>query len=105
MQETQEDLTAAVLAALAHPNRVRILECLREDIKCNCELAPSLSLEQSNLSRHLKLLVQNGILISWKEGLRVNFKIADQRVYRILELAKGVARRGVEMKAEALELG
>ncbi|HLA68500.1 MAG TPA: metalloregulator ArsR/SmtB family transcription factor [Bacteroidota bacterium] len=103
MQETQEDLTAAVLAALAHPNRVRILECLREDIKCNCELAPSLSLEQSNLSRHLKLLVQNGILISWKEGLRVNFKIADQRVYRILELAKAVAKRGIEKKVEALE--
>ena len=103
MQETQEDLTAAVLAALAHPNRVRILECLREDIKCACELAPSLSLEQSNLSRHLKLLVQNGILISWKEGLRVNFKIADQRVYRILELAKAVAKRGIEKKVEALE--
>lgn len=103
MKKAREDLTAEVLAAFAHPNRIRILECLREDVKCNCELAPSLSLEQSNLSRHLKLLVQAGVLVSWKEGLRVNFKVTDQRVYRILELAKAVAKREVEKNAGALE--
>jgi DNA-binding transcriptional ArsR family regulator len=103
MPDSQENLAATVLSALAHPNRIRILECLREDVKCNCELAPSLSLEQSNLSRHLKLLVQAGILVSWKEGLRVNFKVTDKRIYRILELAQEVAKHEVERKAEALE--
>ena len=105
MQNGSSEVTADVLAALGHPNRIRIIEYLRTDVRCNCELAPALGLEQSNLSRHLKLLVQAGILVSWKEGLRVNFKVADQRVYRILELAKGVAKHGVESKAEALELG
>jgi len=105
MQKDLAEVTGDVLAALGHPNRIRILEFLRAGERCNCEMAPALGLEQSNLSRHLKILVQAGILTSWKEGLRVNFKVADQRVYRILELAKGVARRGVEMKAEALELG
>ena len=103
MPKDSAEVTADVLAALGHPNRIRILEYLRTDACCNCELAPALGLEQSNLSRHLKLLVQAGILVSWKEGLRVNFKIADQRVYRILELAKAVAKRGVEKKVEALE--
>lgn len=102
MWKAQEDITAEVLTALAHPNRIRILECLRKDVRCNCELSPALDLEQSNLSRHLKLLVQAGILFSWKEGLRVNFKVADQRVYRILDLAKALVKRGIEKKAEAL---
>lgn len=93
MQANPENLRAEILAALAHPNRIRILECLREDPRCNRELAPELGLEQSNLSRHLKLLVQAGILVSWKEGLRVNFKIADQRVYRILDLAKAIVKQ------------
>ena len=103
MLKESANLAGNVLAALGNPNRIRILEYLRGDIRCNCEIAPALGLEQSNLSRHLKLLVQSGILVSWKEGLRVNFKIADQRVYRILELAKALAKREAEKKAEMLQ--
>lgn len=94
---------ADVLAALGHPNRLRILEYLRGAVRCNCEMAPGLGLEQSNLSRHLKILVQAGILTSWKEGLRVNFKVSDPRVYRILDLARVLARREAERKTEVLE--
>ena len=103
MKKTSADLKAEILMALAHPNRVRILEYLRSDVHCNCELAPALDLEQSNLSRNLKILVQAGILTSWKEGLRVNFKVSDPRIFRILELATGVARLEIEKRAEALE--
>ncbi len=102
MPDNQAKYAAEVLSAIAHPNRIRILECLRDNTHCNCELAPALGLEQSNLSRHLKILVQAGILISWKVGLRVNFKVADQRVYRILELAKALTMREISLNAKAM---
>ncbi|MBP9211815.1 MAG: winged helix-turn-helix transcriptional regulator [Bacteroidetes bacterium] len=86
---------AALLMAIAHPNRIRILEELRSEVKCNCELAPALGLEQSNLSRHLKVLTQAGILISWKDGLRVNYKIADERIFDVLDRIEHVAARNV----------
>jgi ArsR family transcriptional regulator len=105
MKRTSAAFKAEILAALGHPNRLRIVEYLRKDIRCNCELAPALRLEQSNLSRHLKILVQAGILISWKDGLRVNFKVADERVFRIIDLATTVARQGIEKKVEALQEG
>ena len=89
---------AEILLAIAHPNRIRILDQLRKEIKCNCELAPALGLEQSNLSRHLKILTQAGILISWKDGLRVNFKIADKRIFDILDLAEHIARDKYQLK-------
>ena len=101
--KTSADLKAEILVALAHPNRIRILELLRKDIMCNCELAPALELEQSNLSRHLKILVQAGVLNSWKDGLRVNFKVSDERIFKILEVAAAIARLETEKKAEALE--
>ena len=104
MLKDSAELAAEVLAALGHPNRIRILEFLRAGGRCNCEMAPALGLEQSNLSRHLKILVQAGILASWKDGLRVNFKVADQRVYRILEIAKVLAKREVERKTEVFEV-
>jgi ArsR family transcriptional regulator len=101
--KTAPILKTEILAALAHPNRIRIIELLRKDVMCNCELAPLLDLEQSNLSRHLKILVQAGVLTSWKDGLRVNFRVADDRVFKILDVAGDIARRQLETKAEALE--
>ena len=101
--KTSADLKADILTALAHPNRIRIIEQLRKDVMCNCELAPALELEQSNLSRHLKILVQAGILSSWKDGLWVNFKVADDRIFKILDAVAAIARRETEKKAEALE--
>jgi len=95
--------TSEILTALAHPNRIRIVEYLRKDVRCNCELAPALKLEQSNLSRHLKILVQAGILTSSKSGLRVNYEVADDRVFKLLDLAAELARKGMERKAAALQ--
>jgi ArsR family transcriptional regulator len=79
------------------------VEFLREGPRCNCEIAPSLGIEQSNLSRHLKILLQAGILYSWKDGLRVNFKVVDARTFRLLDIATALARKDIEMKAEALQ--
>ena len=102
MKKTQE-LKAKILGALAHPNRIRIIESLKDGIKCNCEIAPELKLEQSNLSRHLKILVQEGILISWKDGLRVNYKIADERIIDILNTAGIIARKEAQKRILVLE--
>ena len=103
METTAAELKSEILEALAHPNRIRIVESLREGPRCNCEIAPELGLEQSNLSRHLKILVQAGVLFSWKDGLRVNFKVADERIFRILDIAATVARKDVARRADALQ--
>jgi len=103
MQKTQEELKANILTALAHPNRIRILEFLKNGVKCNCDIAPELELEQSNLSRHLKIVVQEGILISWKEGLRVNYKVADEKIFNILDTAGKVALKSARERMKVLE--
>ncbi|HSQ76319.1 MAG TPA: metalloregulator ArsR/SmtB family transcription factor [Bacteroidota bacterium] len=102
METTAAMLQSEILGALAHPNRIRILELLRQGPRCNCEIAPELGLEQSNLSRHLKILEQAGVLFSWKDGLRVNFKVADNQIFRILDIATAIARKDIEKRAEAL---
>jgi ArsR family transcriptional regulator len=101
--KSSPDFKAEILAALAHPNRIRIVESLRRDTLCACELAPALELEQSNLSRHLKILVNAGVLKSWKDGLRVNFKVADDRIFKILDAAAAIARNDFAGKMTALE--
>jgi len=103
MDTTAAELKSEIFEALAHPNRIRILEFLRQGPRCNCEIAPELGIEQSNLSRHLKILVQAGILFSWKDGLRVNFKVVDARTFRVLDIVTALARQGVDKKAIALQ--
>lgn len=103
MLTPQEENKANILSALAHPNRVRILELLKNGTKCNCEIAPALDLEQSNLSRHMKILVQEGIVVSWKDGLRVNYRVSDKRIFTILDLAGVVAHTEAKTRIEVLE--
>lgn len=90
-------MTAAeILGALGHPNRLHIIECLADGPKCNCEIAPVLGLEQSNLSRHLSHLVRSGLLLAERQGNRVTFALADKQILRIVELAERVAKGGVK---------
>lgn len=91
MKNSIENLQSNILSAICHPNKIRILKALKQESLCNCELIPLLGLEQSNLSRHLKSMEKSGILVSWKEGLRVNYRVADERIYDLLDLAEKIA--------------
>jgi DNA-binding transcriptional ArsR family regulator len=97
MKKNIEDLQYEIMSAVCHPNRIRILKALRKQSLCNCEMMPMLGLEQSNLSRHLNLLVKSGILISWKDGLRVNYRVADESIFEILNMAEKIALKNYKL--------
>ncbi len=87
-----ESKMSEILTAISHPNRIRILkELKRGKVLCGCEILPKIGLEQSNLSRHLNTLVRAGVLIAWKEGVRMNYKVADERIYDIINLVEKIA--------------
>ena len=102
-KKTKEDFQSEVLSAICHPNRIKIIKTLKNQALCNCEIMPLLGLEQSNLSRHLKSMEKSGILISWKDGLRVNYKIADERILDILDFAEKIALKNLRQVKELVE--
>jgi ArsR family transcriptional regulator len=105
MPKTTHDFKAAVFKALAHPNRLRILEALRgEGEICNCELGPSLELEQSNLSRHLLALSEAGLVVARKEGVRMMYYVADPRVFTLVDLAGEIVKQQLAERAGILEI-
>ncbi|MEJ5378148.1 MAG: metalloregulator ArsR/SmtB family transcription factor [bacterium] len=75
---------ASILKALAQPTRLKILEMLKAGERCVCEMYPELGQEQPNISKHLNLMKQAGILDSRKEGLRVIYWIKNSEVLEIL---------------------
>jgi DNA-binding transcriptional ArsR family regulator len=66
---------AEVAAALAHPVRIAILDFLKDGEQCVCDIADYIGSERSNVSRHLAVMVNAGVLEYRKEGLKVIYSL------------------------------
>ena len=63
--------------ALSDEKRIRILKLLRVKEMCVCELMIALQLTQPNLSHHLRILENMGIINSRREGKWVYYSLAN----------------------------
>jgi ArsR family transcriptional regulator, arsenate/arsenite/antimonite-responsive transcriptional repressor len=66
-----------VMKALSDPNRVKILKLLQQRMLCVCETQAALGLAQPTISKHFKILEDAGLVTRRKEGLWVNYHLAD----------------------------
>lgn len=66
-----------VMKALSDPNRVKILKMLQHRSMCVCELREALQVSQPTVSKHLKILERAGLVNSKKDGLWVDYFLAD----------------------------
>lgn len=66
-----------VMKALSDPNRVKVIKLLQRRILCVCEIQSALGLAQSSVSKHLKILEEAGLIFFSKDGLWVNYQLAD----------------------------
>jgi ArsR family transcriptional regulator len=66
-----------VMKALSDPNRVKMIKMLQRKVMCVCEIKEALGLAQSSASKHLKILEEAGLITYSKEGLWVNYRLAD----------------------------
>lgn len=73
--------------ALAHPARLLLLRRLMDSECCVSEVEKCLGLSQPNVSQHLKILKEAGIIQGRRERTRICYRMADDRVSRILNIA------------------
>jgi ArsR family transcriptional regulator, arsenate/arsenite/antimonite-responsive transcriptional repressor len=66
-----------VMKALSDPNRVKIVKLLQQKVMCVCELQAALKISQPSVSKHLKILEEAGLVDYQKDGLWVNYYLAD----------------------------
>ncbi len=87
-----EDLAALIahrFRALGEPIRVRMLDLLRNRELSVNDLADELEAGQQNVSKHLAVLAEAGMLARRKDGNRVYYRIADQGVFDLCEQVCG----------------
>ena len=85
---------AELFKVFGDSTRVRILYVLFEAEVCVCDLAAALNMTQSAISHQLRILKQNKLVKSRREGKQVFYALADDHVYAILN-------QGVEHVTEA----
>src|ERR1019366_3514940 len=98
---------AEFFKALAHPVRIRIVDCLRGGEKGVGELSEMLELEPANVSQQLAVLRLRNIVTGRKSGSIVFYSISDPALFKMLDVAKEIFNNhllGVrEMLAEMRE--
>lgn len=77
-----------VFKALSDPTRLKILEFIKDDEKCICEIIPFTGKSQPNVSQHLKVMKYAGIINERKDGTRIMIKPSDKEIYKIIDQAK-----------------
>ena len=89
------ELIAQRFRVLSEPTRIRLLDALRDGPLTINELTEELGASQQNVSKHVAILAQAGIVGREKDGTRVRCFIADQSVFALCELVCGGLRAQV----------
>ena len=91
---------AAYFQALSEPTRLQILNLLRSGERNVGELAQACGYTSANISRHLSLLMQHGLVAREGRGTAVYYRIADESVYALCDLVCGNIARQLERSAQ-----
>ncbi len=84
------DRASRSLKAISHPLRLKIL-CVLGDKEVNVQdIVEHVGTSQSNISQHLAILRDKGILTSRKDANRVFYKVGDSRTLRLISLMQEV---------------
>lgn len=86
------DILQASLAmkAIAHPLRLKILCVLAGNELSVQEIVDNVGTSQSNISQHLAILRDKGVLATRKDANRVFYRIGDQRTLKLVGMMRDV---------------
>lgn len=90
--EKEEDIViaAASMKAVAHPLRLKILCVLSGGALNVQDIVDQVGTTQSNISQHLAILRDKGILVAHKDANHVYYRIGDLRILKLVGLMREV---------------
>jgi ArsR family transcriptional regulator len=89
-QQEHIDTAARSLKAIAHPLRLKILCVVGAEEACVQEIVDTVGTSQSNISQHLAILRDKGVLVTRKEANRVYYRIGDERLLQLIGMMREV---------------
>jgi ArsR family transcriptional regulator len=81
---------AELLKAFAHPRRLEIIQLLRDQELAVTDIHSMLDLPQANISQHLMILRDAGVVTTRREGKQIFYAISDPRFTKASDLFREV---------------
>jgi ArsR family transcriptional regulator len=94
---------AKIFKAFCDETRLMVLSMLRSGEKCACELLGQVSVKQSTLSHHMKILVESGVVSARKEGKWMHYSISQEgskKAIKLLEEITSTTKYDTEINKE-----
>lgn len=90
--DKEDDIRQAsqAIKAIAHPLRLKILCVLGEQEISVQDIVEQVGTSQSNISQHLAILRDKGVLSTRKEANRVFYRIGDLRTLKLVSMMREV---------------
>ncbi len=90
---------ANYFSILSEPMRLRILNLLRNGEKCVQDLVEATSTSQANVSKHLKVMLQAGILSRRTQGTLAYYSVSDDLGFQLCNLVCDRLASRIEQQA------
>lgn len=90
MSPELRDYYAELMKAIANPVRLHVLCELKSGAKTASDLVKRCKVSKANLSQHINLLKQEGLVLCDKRGTFCHYTLADARIFRALDLLQEV---------------
>ncbi len=84
------EMHAEICKIFTNPKRLEIINLLKDKEKTVSELAELAGIPQANISQHLAILRQNGVVTTRREGANIYYKIANPKILQACDLMKEV---------------
>jgi ArsR family transcriptional regulator len=84
------EIASRSLKAMSHPLRLKILCTLGSNEICVQGIVENVGTSQSNISQHLAILRDKGILSSRKDANKVFYRVGDERTLRLIGMMQEV---------------
>lgn len=94
-------LVAARFKAMSDPLRLSILQLLEQGERKVSDICIAVNASQPNVSKHLKILHESGLLARRQEGNTAWYAIADESVFAICQLVCSSLRERLTQQASA----
>lgn len=91
---------AEYFSVLGEPMRLRLLHLLRDKEKCVQDLVAETETSQANVSKHLKVMLQAGILQRRTEGTSAYYRVEDDLSFELCGLVCDRLASRIEQQAQ-----
>jgi ArsR family transcriptional regulator len=102
MSDMVLEMIASRFRALSEPMRLRLLNQLMQGERSVGQLVEATSSSQANVSKHLAVLRNAGLIVMRKEGVSSFYRIDDPLVHELCELMCSRLRREMENQNKVL---